>query len=171
MVLLRSRKRFSVRPLKSAAGSVSWSWITALPCSSRRLSIRMAGSPRLPPPASARSPPPPPPPQASRPPPPLDAHALKGQRSAPGRLAQAVAALDVKELEHEAIRVVHGNEGAAPLPPHEDMLGHQVVGGMAQRADGHAERGRQRGLARQRSAGLALPRLDRAQQRALDLPV
>src|SRR6218665_1152312 len=62
-------------------------------------------------------------------------------------------------------------EGAAPLPAHEDMLGHQVVGGMAQRADGHAERGRQRGLARQRSAGLALPPLDLAQECALDLPV
>lgn len=45
MVLGRSRKRFSVRPLKSSAGSVSRSWITALPCSSSRLSIWMAGSP------------------------------------------------------------------------------------------------------------------------------
>jgi hypothetical protein len=55
----------------------------------------------------------------------------------------AVGALDMEELEQEAIGVVRGHERAAPLAAHQDVLGHQFVDGTPQGADRHPQRRRQ----------------------------
>ena len=82
--------------------------------------------------------------------------------------AQAVAALDVEELEQEAALVVRRHVGAAALAAHHDVLCTELVDGLAQRADRNAECPREYGLARQRGTGCERAGLDRAEQRALD---
>ena len=83
-------------------------------------------------------------------------------------LAQPVAALDVEELEQEAAGVVRRDEGAAALAAHDDVLGAELVDGLAQAC---RSRRRRRGRARLRSAARRPARsagLDRAEERALD---
>ncbi len=131
--------------------------MTARPCRRKAFSISMTGSPGA---------------QAER----LrrrlvGAQALEREQIDRGPLAQAVAALDVEELEHEPPGVVRGDIGAAPLPAHDDVLGHELVDGLSDRADRDAELGAERGLARQRIARAEPRRLDGAEQGSLDRPV
>jgi hypothetical protein len=67
--------------------------------------------------------------------------ALEAQQLDRGCLAQPVAALDMEELEQEAVAGVRGDEGAPALPAHQDVVGHQVVDRAPQRAHRHAEAG------------------------------
>jgi hypothetical protein len=129
MVLGRSRQRFSVSPRNSAAGTTSRSCTTGRPCRRSRFSTCSAGSPGRRPSACRRVV--------------VEPNALEAQQFDLGRLAQAVAALDVEELEQEAVAGVRGDEGAAALAPHQDVLGHQFVDRAPQRAHRHAEAGRQ----------------------------
>ena len=59
----------------------------------------------------------------------VGALALEGEELDRGRGPRAVVALDVEELEQEAIGVVGGDEGAETLAPHQDVLGDELVGG------------------------------------------
>jgi hypothetical protein len=71
-----------------------------------------------------------------------------------GCLAQPVAAFDMEELEQEAVAGVRGDERAASLPAHEDVVGDQVVDRTPQRAHRDAEAGgEQFGLAGECVAG------------------